>query len=147
MREKPMKKRITLNLRSLIAIVAVTALLAGDGAALASGTIQKTIAANYMGIRIIVDGKEVTPTDASGNVAEPFMADGSTYPPVRAVGAALTVYLDGVYSTEYDPQWDAGAQTITVPLNYAANVNLELNGTGKYNERTFFGMYDISFNQ
>lgn len=250
-----MKKNITLNIRSLAAIVALTALLTATTAALASGTIQRTITANYMGIRIIVDGKEVTPTDASGKVVEPFIADGTTYLPVRAVGAALgkevewdganrivyigqkpgaatswmrllppyqvseyasiydgsdpketfavagvehtegvclwrrysfddpafaiwntnaqyasmtftigrwgtnsdnnnnaklEVYLDGTYSTEYDLQWDAGPQTLTIPLNYAANVKLNLDGyTINYGNESpataAFALYDISF--
>lgn len=250
-------KKITLNLRSLAAIVALTAVLAGTSALAAGGVIQKTITANYMGIRLIVDGKEVVPTDANGNVVEPFIADGTTYLPVRAVGAAfgkevnwdganrivyigqvpgtadswmkllppyqvskysaiydgsdpkesfsvagneytegvflwrrydfeepafaiwntnaqyasmtftigrcgtnssnnnnakLEVYLDGTYSTEYDLKWDAGPQTLTIPLNYAANVKLNLDGYSIRNDGTegeataAFAMYGISFN-
>ena len=58
--------------------------------ALASSAVTtKKIEANYMGIRLVVDGKEVTPKDPNGNVVEPFASNGTTYLPVRAVSEAL----------------------------------------------------------
>ena len=82
------------------------------GTALAASTItSKTITAQYMGIQIVVDGVAVTPKDANGNVVEPFVSEGTTYLPVRAVGEALgkdvtwdgdtyTVYIGQVPGTE-----------------------------------------------
>lgn len=43
----------------------------------------------YNDIKIVVDGKEITPKDANGNVVEPFIIDGTTYLPVRALANAL----------------------------------------------------------
>ncbi|MGN1002910.1 MAG: stalk domain-containing protein [Oscillospiraceae bacterium] len=63
----------------------------------------------------------------------------------------LTIYLDGNYVAEYDLKWDGGPRTITVPLNYAANLKLELEGYeilaggSKGNLMTDFAIYDISF--
>jgi hypothetical protein len=53
----------------------------------------------------------------------------------------LEVYLDGDFSTSYDVKWDGGARTITVPLNYAANVKLALTNIAEY------CIYDISFSE
>ena len=236
--------------RMLTALALAAAL---TGTAVAASTITtKTIEAQYMGISLVVDGVAVTPKDASGNVVEPFVSEGTTYLPVRAVADALgksvtwdgetktvyigqvpgtteswmtklppfetglatvydgtdpkasfqvggvtktegvvladtsysnpayaiwntnclyktmtftiahsenvqkiqrgdengvlDIYLDGELSTTYELQWDGAPQTITVPLNYAARVKLNLNGTG-HNRTTEFSVYDISFSE
>lgn len=51
--------------------------------------VEKAITAVYNGIRLYIDGKEITPKDASGNTIEPFIYNGTTYLPVRAVGEAI----------------------------------------------------------
>ena len=74
------------------------------GAAVAAGTVTtKMIEANYMGIKIVVDGVAVTPKDANGKVVEPFASEGTTYLPVRAIGEALgkEVTWDGETATVY----------------------------------------------
>lgn len=50
---------------------------------------QKQATLNYDNIKISIDGKAVSPTDANGNAVEPFILEGTTYLPVRAVGNAL----------------------------------------------------------
>jgi peptidyl-prolyl cis-trans isomerase B (cyclophilin B) len=52
-----------------------------------SATLQKDV--TYRDIKIVVDGNEITPTDANGNPVEPFIMDGTTYLPVRAVANAF----------------------------------------------------------
>ena len=49
------------------------------------------------GIKIVVDGKQLNPTDADGNKVEPIIYNGTTYLPVRAVADAFgkAVYWDG----------------------------------------------------
>lgn len=51
----------------------------------------------------MVDGVSITPKDANGTVVEPFIVDGTTYLPVRAVGEAMgkTVDWDGRTHTVY----------------------------------------------
>ena len=55
------------------------------------------------GIKIVVDGKKLNPTDANGNKVEPMIYNGTTYLPVRAVANALgkAVYWDGPNYTVY----------------------------------------------
>lgn len=54
-----------------------------------SQPITKTIEATYENIKIYVDGNLISPKDANGNSVEPFMSNGTTYLPVRAVAKAL----------------------------------------------------------
>ena len=50
---------------------------------------SRTVELLYNNIKIILNGKEVVPTDANGNAVEPFTIDGTTYLPVRAISNAL----------------------------------------------------------
>ena len=61
----------------LVSTLAVAALMCTSAAA-ASKVTTKMIEANYMGIRLVVDGVEVTPKDANGNKVEPFASSGTT---------------------------------------------------------------------
>ena len=55
----------------------------------------------YRDIKINLNGEMITPTDVAGNSVEPFIIDGTTYLPVRAVSNALglTVGWDNATST------------------------------------------------
>ena len=66
-------------------------------------TVYKNLSVTYNNIKIVIDGKEITPKDAAGNVVEPFIHEGTTYLPVRAVGEALgkTVGWDDVNKSVY----------------------------------------------
>lgn len=92
-----MKKR----LQGLVAGVLIGATVAG-GTALAKN-ITETINAVYMNVKLVVDGEEVVPKDVAGNVVEPFIYNGTTYLPVRAVGQAFNkdVNWDGETATVY----------------------------------------------
>lgn len=71
-----------------------SAVLAG-GSVLAADLSQK-IDVYYRNISLYVNGAQIVPKDAKGNVVEPFIYNGTTYLPVRAVGEALGM----------DVQWD-----------------------------------------
>ena len=95
--------------KKLIGIVAGTAAAAvvlGAGATIAKESAEQ-ITAVYRNIKLVVDGVMVEPKDVNGNVVEPFIYNGTTYLPVRAVGEAFDkqvewdgeknmVYLGGV---------------------------------------------------
>ena len=65
--------------------------------------LEKTVNAVYNNIKLVINGAEVTPKDANGNTVEPFIIDGTTYLPVRAVAGALgqSVDWDGETNTVY----------------------------------------------
>lgn len=56
----------------------------------------------YNNIKIVIDGEEITPKDVLGNVVDPFIMDGTTYLPVRAVSEALGM----------DVRWDGSTHGI-----------------------------------
>ena len=56
--------------------------------------LEKTVNAVYNNIKLVINGAEVTPKDANGNTVEPFIIDGTTYLPVRAVAGALGQSVD-----------------------------------------------------
>ncbi|MEG2008623.1 MAG: stalk domain-containing protein, partial [Oscillospiraceae bacterium] len=86
-----------------------TAMLTSGGTATsgsgkpAASKATKTIEITYRDIKISIDGKQITPKDASGNTVEPFIYNGTTYLPIRAVASALGVEVgwDGDTSTAY----------------------------------------------
>lgn len=56
----------------------------------------------YNNIKVMINGKEVVPTDANGNTIEPFIIEGTTYLPVRGVASALGLNVG----------WDAETSTV-----------------------------------
>lgn len=76
-------------MRKLAKILLVTLLfgLLATPALAASETVQAAL--TYRDIKITVNGAEVTPTDVNGSSTEPFIIDGTTYLPLRAISEAL----------------------------------------------------------
>ena len=63
----------------------------------------ETIDVFYDNIKIFIDGEELDPRDGDGQKVEPFIYNGTTYLPVRAVGQAVgkSVEWDGVEKVVY----------------------------------------------
>lgn len=82
------------------------------------------------GVRIVIDGKEYTPTDANGNAVQPMIYNGTTYLPVRAVSNAFgkAVYWDGEESTVYLGKMDGKLKAPTVKLEDVTNMSYEKGG-------------------
>lgn len=104
-----MKKR----LQGLIAGVLIGAMLT-SGAVFAK-QISESAELFYNNIKIYIDGGEIVPKDANGNTVEPFIYNGTTYLPVRAISNAFGK----------DVEWDGAAQSVyigkkdqTKPDNY-----------------------------
>lgn len=92
-----MKKR----LQGLITGILIGAMLTSGMVFAKNGT--EIIEALYNNIKIYVDGVKVEPKDATGKTVEPFIYNGTTYLPVRAVGEAIgkTVTWDGETQSVY----------------------------------------------
>lgn len=80
-----------------------------------AAAVTKQISATYSGIQIVVDGVKVTPKDANGKTVEPFIFEGTTYLPVRAMGEAVgkQVTWDGASQTVYLGKAPGATQELT----------------------------------
>ena len=68
----------------------------------------------YKDIKITLDGKEITPTDANNIPVEPFVIDGTTYLPVRGVASALGLSVG----------WDGSTNTVILSTqSYESTTN------------------------
>ncbi|MCI2106157.1 MAG: copper amine oxidase N-terminal domain-containing protein [Intestinimonas sp.] len=85
--------------KGFVAGILTTALIVSLGTA-AYAAYQKTVALDYTGIKITMDGNVVTPKDANGNMVEPFAIDGTTYLPVRAIAGATGLIVGWNQSTQ-----------------------------------------------
>jgi len=96
----------------------------------------KTVTAYYNNIKVVVNGQQASLRDAAGNPVEPFVVDGTTYLPVRAVADALgtSVFWDGPTYTVYLGRMDGKLDAPTLRLGDAVNIgNMQI---GKTNQIT-----------
>jgi hypothetical protein len=96
-----MKNFFTKRARVLSIVLALMVLTSVTAFA-ASRTVDLT--AVYRNIQVYVNGTQITPTDGNGNATEPFIVDGTTYLPVRAVSEALG----------YDVEWDGATSSVYI---------------------------------
>ena len=66
---------------AVVLISSITTVMAVTG--------TRNIEAFFNGIAIYLDGNKLDPKDANGNTVEPFIYNGTTYLPVRAIGEAI----------------------------------------------------------
>ena len=104
------------RLIATILVLALVVTLCFSYAFASTGSASKTI--SYRNIKITLNGLTITPTDANGNAVEPFIMDGSTYLPVRAVANALGLEVG----------WDQKTSTVSL------NSNTELTPTELYKQ-------------
>jgi len=124
-----MKKQLKkLQIKGFATGMLVMFLMSGVTVWAASRT--QNINVTFSGIRVNVNGEVVTPRDATGNAVEPFVWDGTTYLPVRAVADALGVNVrwDGntstVYLTGNTPNTGTGAPATQQPATQNQNQSL-----------------------
>lgn len=107
-----------------------------------AATVHKTATLEYSNIKITLDGKPITPTDANGKAVEPFTVDGATYLPVRGIANALGLGVG----------WDAATQTVTLTSRGTSqpsgSVLMDKNGVkitfgGIVARQSVMGGYDI----
>lgn len=111
---------------------------------------EQQITALFQNIKIVLDGETLNPTDATGATVEPFIYNGTTYLPVRALGEAIgkevswdsatsTVYLSDPVATT--PSTTSYSRTNPAPFNtvqsidvstYSANYSADVEITSAY---------------
>lgn len=99
-----MKKILTL-------ILALSLLLSLGTTAFAAEVTTKQAELYYREIKILIDGKELIPQDVNGESTEPFIIEGTTYLPVRAVASALGLKVE----------WNG--KTNTISLSSGGQIN------------------------
>lgn len=94
----------------VLAVIAAVCLVAAIFAVPAlAKTGKQSAELAYRDIKITLDGSTLTPRDANGTVVEPFIIDGTTYLPLRAVAEALGL----------DVQWDSATSTVILSSSSA----------------------------
>lgn len=94
------------GMRGFVLGVLLMALAVSAPAALAL-TGKQSLDVVYNDIKLVVDGREVTPKDVNGNTVEPFSYKGTTYLPVRAAVNAITGGTKNV-------EWEQSTATIYI---------------------------------
>lgn len=88
-------------------------------------TLAVALSAFAADVTILLNGSVLDTRDANGNQVAPFIEDGTTYVPVRAIATALSVNID----------WDSDTRTVLIGEKGQAapvlgdNVNIYINGT------------------
>lgn len=97
--------------KGFISGVIITLLLVGiiGSAAATVGTQAATL--NYNNITVTLDGIPVNLVDANGNPVEPFIIEGTTYLPIRAISNAFGLDVD----------WDNDTKTVILTHPDAVN--------------------------
>ena len=80
----------------VLGFITATLLITGIGYAANTTTLYDVIT---NGVKIVIDGQKLNPTDANGNTVEPIIYNGTTYLPVRAVANAFGKAVSGVKKT------------------------------------------------
>gem|GEM_PF-355133 len=83
---------------------AISATLVTGAVTAYTSSMKKTITVDYNNIKINVDGKAIEPKDGNGKSVEPFIYEGTTYLPVRAVSQALGKRVT----------WDGDTKTVNI---------------------------------
>lgn len=92
-----------IKLKEFMSGIVFTLILVSCINVFASGAIREKIDVLYNDIKLVVDGKLVKfGKDSAGKQIEPFIYNGTTYLPVRAVGEAIGKKVD----------WDGTTQTV-----------------------------------
>lgn len=90
--------------QTILVCVLVMILVLVSAVDVSASSVGKNITVFFNDIKLMVDGESVTPKDANGNVVEPFVYNGTTYLPVRAIATALGK----------DVNWDAETATVVI---------------------------------
>jgi len=103
-----MKKKLN-NLKWFSLGLAICLLLTTTIVPASAAFTQRQATLLFDNIRVTLDGQEIIPRDAVGNVVEPFIIDGTTYLPVRGIASALGL----------DVNWEASTRTVILRTGQA----------------------------
>ncbi|MCL2740303.1 MAG: copper amine oxidase N-terminal domain-containing protein [Oscillospiraceae bacterium] len=91
------------NLKTLLAGIVIGAMLTTT-VAFAKNIIWKELSAEFCDIEILIEGERKIPKDVTGKVVEPFIIDGTTYVPIRAISQFFGKQVD----------WDGAGKRVLI---------------------------------
>ena len=118
-------------IKKLIALVTCSVMLFTSAVFAENTEVQEN---NNPDIQIVINGEKITPKDVNGKIVNPFLLEGTTYLPVRAVSEALgqKVEWDGenrvVYIGEKGASAFDGSEIIKIVINGALTEPKDVNG-------------------
>jgi len=138
-----------------LGMVTMALIIAISGTVLAAGSLTDLKNVMVGGIKIVVDGSEIHPTDANGKTVDPIIYNGTTFLPVRAVASSLgkAVYWDGPNYTVYLGNMNGKLEYPTVMMKDMTSISdackktdlLTDNYGNRYSSAvTFCDQYDVS---
>lgn len=129
------------KLKGLLIGIVIGAIISASTTFALNGTLNKLL--EYRDIKIVVDGNRINPTDADGNYVEPFIIDGTTYLPVRAIGSAFgkEVSWDGNTFTVYIGEKPALDYTSA----FAENIKDVIDNYGRYVDADYMGVKGLKY--
>ncbi len=100
MREKNLKEKI----KYIIIGMAIMMVFSFASKSSIAGNMKKNIEVLYSDIKLVIDGVKITPKDSNGKEVEPFIYEGTTYLPIRAISELLEEQVD----------WDQETKTVYI---------------------------------
>lgn len=86
---------------------------------------------SYDNLKIVLDGREITPVGADGNTIEPFIIDGTTYLPIRGISSVLGLNVGWNGETKTIELNTPGAFSGAVQVYDDSKVTIEFAGCTK----------------
>lgn len=114
------------NIKWCLIIALLCCAIAISGTAYAV-TGNKVLNAEYADVTIFIDGKQLVPRNVNGEYVEPYIVDGTTYVPIRAISEAF----------ECDVRWDYEDKKVriyTPSMSYQEIIE-------KYDQTIIFNQY------
>lgn len=122
----------------VIGFLSAALVITGIGYAADTTTLYNVL---MQGVKIVIDGQKINPTDANGNTVEPIIYNGTTYLPVRAVAGALgkAVYWDGPNYTVYLGNMDGKLEYPSKELTGNDNMGTYWENTSASELKDYYG--------
>lgn len=115
-----MKKKVVAIILACVLVVSITT-------AASAATGAKTLEVWYKNISIMLDGEKIELKDSNGKTGDPFVVDGVTYVPLRALAETLGLMVDWK-STGSGNEISISSKTDTVVESVTANCKSEAYG-------------------
>jgi hypothetical protein len=124
-------------------LILMSAIATAYPASISQATVQqkqttyRNLSAAYSDIEIVLNGGLLTPKDVNGKIVDPFIVNGTTYLPVRAISEGLGLNVE----------WDGNNKTVLVDAAENASMPPLPQGTesGKTNKQVSYQQHNAAY--